>query len=424
MAPSRLGAVVAAAMLVLGAVGVLPGASPPAEAATSRLVLEGRRTLGIGVVHSRYSLAIPKNIVHVAHIKAGAGYYVRPTLSGNRIVGTGTSPGLETTSSMCRRTGALACVNGDFTACSGCGAPLGGVVRWGEVLRTPHPSWPQVWQGSNGRGAGKLGWSGAVTATYRWTEQVQEGATGVTVPGLPGTVEKTKEAALGLAGVNVALPRSGIVLYTPAYASSTRAPAGGFEVKVSADGRAMLTRTVSLQLVGAGSGGNATIPSNGFVLSATGAAADQLRAFYAEARRDSARLGSLTLRLRTATPVTESLGGHPVILTDGQPLPPPAADDLASRVRHPRTLMGWNDAGDVWLVTVDGRQPGYSVGVDYWESASILRKLGATDGINLDGGGSTTFVARECAGSQCVRNRPSDGRERAVTTGLAIVPRR
>jgi exopolysaccharide biosynthesis protein len=114
-----------------------------------------------------------------------------------------------------------------------------------------------------------------------------------------------------------------------------------------------------------------------------------------------------------------------VILRGGKPLPAPHPNDQGSRVRHPRTLVGWNDAGDVWLVTIDGRQRGRSVGATYWEAAAMLQQLGATDGINLDGGGSTTFVARRCTGpSLCVRNRPSDGRERAVTTALAVVPRR
>ena len=49
--------------------------------------------------------------------------------------------------------------------------------------------------------------------------------------------------------------------------------------------------------------------------------------------------------------------------------------------------MGWNKAGERLLVTVDGRQPDISVGMTLAEAAELLLALGATDGINLDGGG-------------------------------------
>jgi exopolysaccharide biosynthesis protein len=230
---------------------------------------------------------------------------------------------------------------------------------------------------------------------------------------------------LGLNGVNVARGSNGIVLYTPTYAASTRTPAGGYEVVVTADSRAALNRTINVRLGSAGTRSDTSIPSNGFVLSAApGSAATRLRAFWTEGKLHSDRLIALTLRLQTSAPVSHTIGGHPVILTNGKPLPPPAPNDKASLVREPRTLVGWNAAGDVWLVTIDGRQRGYSVGATFWEAADVLRQLGATDGINLDGGGSTTFVAKRCAGSLCVRNRPSDGRQRGVTTALAVIPRR
>jgi hypothetical protein len=239
------------------------------------------------------------------------------------------------------------------------------------------------------------------------------------------TPARQRSVTLALTGVNVGRTAGALVLYTPAYAASTRTARGGFEVVVTASGRAVLDRSITLRLGSGGTGGNARIPGNGFVLSAAaGPAADRLRAFWSETRRIPDQLTSVTLGLRTSTPVGQSLGGHPMLLQGGRPLPPPAPGDTASRVRHPRTLVGWNAAGDIWLVTIDGRQPGRSVGATYWEAADVLRRLGATEGINLDGGGSTTFVAKRCGGALCVRNSPSDGRERAVTTALAIVPRR
>jgi hypothetical protein len=75
----------------------------------------------------------------------------------------------------------------------------------------------------------------------------------------------------------------------------------------------------------------------------------------------------------------------------------------------------------VLIVAIDGRQPGYSDGATLDEATDLLRTLGVTEAINLDGGGSTTFATR-CDIGACVANRPSDGHERPVAVALAIVP--
>jgi hypothetical protein len=54
-----------------------------------------------------------------------------------------------------------------------------------------------------------------------------------------------------------------------------------------------------------------------------------------------------------------------------------------------------------------------SAGATLPEMAGILKGLGCTDGLNLDGGGSTTFHVLGAT-----LNRPSDGRERAVANGI------
>lgn len=89
--------------------------------------------------------------------------------------------------------------------------------------------------------------------------------------------------------------------------------------------------------------------------------------------------------------------------------------------RHPRTLLGWTATGTMLLVTIDGRQAGYSAGATLYEAMDLLAELGATNAINLDGGGSTTFAMR-CDVGACVANRPSEGRQRPVPVALAVVP--
>jgi exopolysaccharide biosynthesis protein len=59
------------------------------------------------------------------------------------------------------------------------------------------------------------------------------------------------------------------------------------------------------------------------------------------------------------------------------------------RLRHPRTAVAVTH-NRILLITVDGRNEN-SAGVNLFELAKLLKWLKATDGINLDGGGSTTM---------------------------------
>ncbi len=106
--------------------------------------------------------------------------------------------------------------------------------------------------------------------------------------------------------------------------------------------------------------------------------------------------------------IQTAVSGHNTVLKDGKC---PIIDQVESfpylKVRHPRTLVGISqDKKFVYLVTIDGRQPEFSVGTSILESAEILRQLGAYDAVNLDGGGSTTMAYRDESGKPVVLNRP------------------
>ena len=89
-------------------------------------------------------------------------------------------------------------------------------------------------------------------------------------------------------------------------------------------------------------------------------------------------------------------------------------------VRHPRTIVGIAARGRrLLLITIDGRQPGYSAGTTNRESAAVALALGATEAINLDGGGSTTMVVK----GEIV-NHPSDATgPRKVSDALLVFAR-
>lgn len=114
-------------------------------------------------------------------------------------------------------------------------------------------------------------------------------------------------------------------------------------------------------------------------------------------------------------PFRFALGGCPV-LADGLPLP--GLDDRTAAVR---TAVGIADGGRrVLLLALDGA-PAYRTGLTVAEVAETLRDLGAADGFSLDGGGSTTLVARAPgATGAAVRNHPSGGAERPVPNGIGV----
>jgi exopolysaccharide biosynthesis protein len=88
--------------------------------------------------------------------------------------------------------------------------------------------------------------------------------------------------------------------------------------------------------------------------------------------------------------------------------------------RHPRTAVAKLKDGKFLMVTVDGRQAGYSVGMNLNELAAFLLELGATDAMNLDGGGSTTMFL-----DGKIVNKPSDKEgERSVSDALLVFPRK
>jgi hypothetical protein len=74
---------------------------------------------------------------------------------------------------------------------------------------------------------------------------------------------------------------------------------------------------------------------------------------------------------------------------------------------HPRTAAGVSEDGRLlFLLVVDGRQSGYSEGASTADLGRMLRSLGAWDGINLDGGGTTTLVVEGSPGKPEILNRP------------------
>lgn len=120
--------------------------------------------------------------------------------------------------------------------------------------------------------------------------------------------------------------------------------------------------------------------------------------------------------------IKEAVGAGATLLREGNV---PIQTDQSI---EPRTGIGVSEDGSkVFMLAVDGRNFSYSNGMQLAEVGACLKALGAENGINLDGGGSTTFFIRntpEFVDNRFeIRNWPTDngGRERAVANGLLIV---
>jgi hypothetical protein len=103
--------------------------------------------------------------------------------------------------------------------------------------------------------------------------------------------------------------------------------------------------------------------------------------------------------------VWTAVAGSDLVLRAGQVVP---YEPTAFRTTpHPRSAVGISaDGRYLLLLTIDGRQAGYSEGATLAEVAQWLLRFGAHDGLNLDGGGSTALV-KAADGRAVLLNRPS-----------------
>lgn len=165
-------------------------------------------------------------------------------------------------------------------------------------------------------------------------------------------------------------------------------------------------------------GGNAVIPNNGFVISA-----NNKYAYYLERELFIGDTIKLILKLNPGVTNIRSLtGGWPRLVKDGKSeiKSNPNIEGVIQRFsenRHPRTGIGFSkDSTTVYFITVDGRQQ-TSRGMSLAEFAKLMIDEGIYQGLNLDGGGSTTMVIKNK-----VVNSPSDQTgERAVGNCLVLI---
>ena len=118
--------------------------------------------------------------------------------------------------------------------------------------------------------------------------------------------------------------------------------------------------------------------------------------------------------------VQQAVGGNKVIVNGGADVSANASGSYDT-TRASRTCVGVTADGKVVMMSLDGRQEPFSCGGSMHELAQIMLEAGCVTAINLDGGGSTTFVSRPEGKNEVeIINRPSDGSERSISSALIV----
>ena len=152
-----------------------------------------------------------------------------------------------------------------------------------------------------------------------------------------------------------------------------------------------------------------------------GTMTDNVCTFFAITKNKRAIIGSYDEYDSYKENIQEAVGGRVRLMTNGNVLP------QAVTALEPRTAIGVTDDNVVYILVADGRNFWYSNGMRYAEMGAVMKALGAKNAINLDGGGSSTFIIRKIAGFEdgrfAIRNWPYDngGVEREVANGLLVV---
>jgi hypothetical protein len=341
------------------------------------------RPIAPGVTHTAQRLDAGPWEVRVLRVKRDA-----PRVRLDMALGMGALRGVEQISGIVarettREDTVVAAVNADFFVMAGnpnAGLLSGMAVRNGELIMTPRKR-PAFWITTDGQ-------------PHIGTLQTQ------------GTL--TLEAGeFAVAGINQPPAKDGVTVYTGAFGwpveercVAVRAVHSQDDLTLTPEGR---WEAVVLERIPPKS--SREIVPGELLLHGEGSAEGAVGSLMPGDR--------VVLTLHTPGPGGKAqlaVGGNQILLQGGRVLP----KDDPKAPRHPRTIVGFN-AKEVLLVTVDGRQRGWSVGMTPVEEARLMLRLGCTDALNLDGGGSTTCWVRGA-----VTNRPSDGGQRKIANALLV----
>ncbi|MGW1734233.1 phosphodiester glycosidase family protein [Streptomyces sp. NPDC001999] len=288
------------------------------------------------------------------------------------------------------KAGAVAGVNGEFFDIGASNAALGGEVQNGQLVKSADISGRQH--------------------------------VGVSKDGIAQLVDLTVNANANFAGadhkvlsLNAAngggVPADGLIAFTPAWGDYSRN--GGLTGVPNDQIAEVLVKNGSVVSVTPnGPAGSGTIADESFVLVGRGASATALRALQPG---DPVKL-DYDLADNAAKTMKFALGHGGTIVSGGK-----VVSGLDTSIA-PRTALGFKNGGKTLvLATWDGPGGTGKGGVGIDKEARDLAAMGVETAVNLDGGGSSTMVARALGeDAATVRNVPSDGHERNDPNGVGV----
>lgn len=229
-----------------------------------------------------------------------------------------------------------------------------------------------------------------------------------------------KDRMFDLSGINRERKTDDLVLFTPHFNRTTLTDSNGLEIIVKKN------KIVEI-LDGKGS---AEIPQEGYVVSASGTKREEILKEIRIGRKviisldsyvDVLSPNSETKSYKSFRKAEDIVGGVPQLIKNGKIEITWEAEKQTKafvETRHPRTAVAKLKDGKFLMITVDGRSEA-SAGIGLEDLAKLLLEFGATDAMNLDGGGSTTMFL-----DGKIVNKPSDKEgERKVSDAILVFPR-
>jgi hypothetical protein len=316
--------------------------------------------------------------INQAIIDPGAPVDIRPVQADNNLLS------LQPVSRMCA--GCLLAVNADYYHLDS-HEPDGGNITDGTVIRSPN-----LWQNQ---------------LTFK-----PDGHLAAGIMQFTGKLTSSDNTTISIA-VNVDHSADQSIIYDRHFGVHTPADPGAFELALAEDPAGLaLSRPLAFNILGPHAPGQ-PVPPGQVVLSGTGAAAASISGLWTRVHAGAVKTAT-TLVMTTDPPARHSLGANLVLVKDGQ-LQPITVRSNFDDGPNPRTIAGWDNAGRVYFMTIGGTRLGHRTGVSLAQAGQTMKALGATNAINLDDGGSTTFVS-----DGTVVNHPSDGLERPVDSAWVV----
>lgn len=138
----------------------------------------------------------------------------------------------------------------------------------------------------------------------------------------------------------------------------------------------------------------------------------EIRSYFGLTQGGKPLIGDHSVFTQQRSTIYDALGGYQRLIKQGLPV---SQTDVSV---HPRTAVGFTANHIVYFVVADGRNSSYANGLTLAQLTEIMTALEVKEAINLDGGGSSTFVVN--VPKTEVQNNPSDGSPRKVANGWAI----